>query len=254
MAFQPPFTLPQVPPLAQNNSRRNTLPLTPADVISPIPGIESFDDDPDKISNLSLQQLELFCVKCNEVLTNDLNQAIECGEWAAQRAFLLGRALISVKKLAGHGNWKKWVESHLPSTSIETARRYMRLAKGTKDSVLQGKGLCSAYRASGILPATQSAKPAQPSPLPAKILDKKYDQCPLESLIDKLIQELGILRKDEKAIPQHLVNKCHHLDASLRAAIQGPKVVKTRRSHLKTVNADRFAMEFRSSWLTENIR
>ena len=230
MAFQPPFTFAQLPSTARNTSRRNTLPITPATVIPPCLEIESFDEDPDKISNLSLQQLEQFCIKCNKLLTDDINQAIECGEWAAQRAFLLGRALISVKKLVGHGNWEKWVESQLPSTSIETARRYMRLAKSTKDSVLEGKGLCSAYRALEILPATPSAKPPRTTSPVLKVPEKKHDQLHLESLIDDLIQELDNVSKNGRGVSQDLAIKCEHLDARIRAVLAGPKVIRTRRN------------------------
>ena len=115
--------------------------------------LEDFDEAPQKFEHLSLPQLEDYCSKCNEALLIDIETAIESGEWAALRAFLLGRALVQAKKLVAHGKWEKWIDSHLPRTSIETARRYMQLAKGDRSFVLNGKGLCSAYRASGILPA-----------------------------------------------------------------------------------------------------
>ena len=234
MLTLPPLIFPQLPPIIQSSGNRKKAPLIIPQVIPPKLEIESFDDDPDRITKLTLPELELLCVKCNQLLTEDIEQAIECGEWAAQRAYLLGRAFLQVKKLMGHGGWQNWIETYLPSTSIETARRYMRLAKGNRESVLQGKGLCSAYRASGILPATPSAKTKSPSTSTPSGQSSKSERSTFESLIDQLINELQGVNAGRREISHELASKCEQLQCRIGALLKGVSTANKRKDFSKT--------------------
>lgn len=190
--------------------------------------IETYEADPDQIANLNLQELATFCVKCNRLLSADVEKAILCAKWASIRAFLLGRALVHAKKLVGHGDWEKWIENYLQGTSIETARRYMRLAKGDKQSVLSAKGLCSAYRASGILPADASAKSDQPhKDLPKNRAGRRAHRT-LESFIDRLVCKLEKQNLGVTPISQELTDKLARLQSLLEPLLHRQAAVNTR--------------------------
>lgn len=72
---------------------------------------------------------------------------------AVERALECGRLLNLQKDALPHGAWQDWLAAYCPVISAPTARRYMRLAKRSREHSLENAaGLRQAYLATGVLP------------------------------------------------------------------------------------------------------
>ena len=81
-----------------------------------------------------------------------ITAAVECGD-------LLTRQKASLP----HGAWLPWLADHCPDISAETARRYMRLAKRSRETDLtDASSLRQAYLATGVLPSPPAPEPSLP--------------------------------------------------------------------------------------------
>ena len=81
-----------------------------------------------------------------------ITAAVECGD-------LLTRQKASLP----HGSWLPWLAEHCPDISVETGRRYMRLAKRSQVTDLtDATSLRQAYLATGVLPDSPPREPDAP--------------------------------------------------------------------------------------------
>jgi hypothetical protein len=73
-----------------------------------------------------------------------------------------GEKLAEFRKTIGHGQWLNWFMDHIDSVSIDTARRWMKLAevynKGNGINVMSAKSVRQAYQLAGILPEPNDPK------------------------------------------------------------------------------------------------
>jgi len=81
-----------------------------------------------------------------------ITAAVECGD-----------LLLRQKASLPHGGWLDWLAEHCPDISAETARRYMRLAKRSRETDLtDAASLRQAYLATGVLPKAPAPEPSLP--------------------------------------------------------------------------------------------
>lgn len=132
---------------------------------------------------------------------------------AIKSAILCGLALNDAKRAVGFGQWEGWFAQHCPHISIETARRWMRLAKQSHVTELTtAAGLRQAYIAAGILPpgGSSESSPATKAIGPETIVrwsewfQKKF---PVQSVGDWADEE----RQRLKAALQPVVDLYHQL-------------------------------------------
>lgn len=71
-------------------------------------------------------------------------------EFAVRNALVAGNLLIQAKRMAGHGNFAKWLEINLSDVSRRTVSRYMKLARNwpqVANLTVQPISLGKAYQA-----------------------------------------------------------------------------------------------------------
>jgi Protein of unknown function (DUF3102) len=96
-----------------------------------------------------------------EIVSND-NIAIQHGKNSLELAIKAGGFLRDAKKIAGHGNWQKWVKENVPSISKRTVENYMKLserAEGDASLVNEVEGLRQAYKRIGICTEKTNVEP-----------------------------------------------------------------------------------------------
>ena len=112
------------------------------------------------------QELKGFAEQVNllqtAIISND-KFAVRYGKKSLELAIQAGNFLRKAKKLAGHGNWGRWVMDNVPSISKKTLENYMRVAEEAEvnASFLTGvESLRQAYKRVGIChekPKTEAA-------------------------------------------------------------------------------------------------
>lgn len=89
-------------------------------------------------------------------------QARQYANQAVTERILCGHYLNEMKAIVGHGRWLKWLTTHRPEISQDSAQRAMRLATAsTVTDLSQAKNITEAYRICGILPTTEEKTPAR---------------------------------------------------------------------------------------------
>lgn len=80
-------------------------------------------------------------------------ESVKSGNAAVVAAIECGKIMTKAKDLVGHGNWEKWLLDNCPDIAEITARRWMRLAKGSHVIDLKDcQSIRQAYLACGIIP------------------------------------------------------------------------------------------------------
>lgn len=95
-----------------------------------------------------------------------ITAAVQCGD-------LLNRQKTSLP----HGDWLDWLANHCPEISVETARRYMRLAKRSRVTDLSdATNLRQAYLATGVLPESARTRREPDANTPTVTFVRGLDQ------------------------------------------------------------------------------
>jgi len=118
-----------------------------------------------QLTETQKQELDGYAAEVNllqtKIVSND-NIAANLAKTTFELAIKAGNYLRKAKKLAGHGNWQKWVKENVPSISKKTVENYMRVAEEAEADASffsETEGLRQAYVRVGIC----NAKPESES-------------------------------------------------------------------------------------------
>lgn len=110
-----------------------------------------------------IMQPELTLEELKQLISEAEASGSKTVEFAGYRMHLcvkIGRALNAYKKAIGHGNWMAWVEKNLEGTTVQTARKWIKLSEAVDRGHLnldEAKGVRHAYILAGLLPEPEDS-------------------------------------------------------------------------------------------------
>ncbi len=125
-------------------------------------------ENPESLNSMNKELQSTLVSQINEAYAASISLADAAkgnARAAIEKAVECGNHLISAKAAVEHGNWAAWFRSHVTDFSIETAKRYIRLAEFVQGggSLDDAAGMRQAFIAAGILMDSSRANPGKPS-------------------------------------------------------------------------------------------